>query len=148
MTAFAKQPGVLGLSVQSIHELRPDDPRLEAEVRSALERWRDEQMPGSHNAHLFQLERTMGFCISYDDEADSYWPDQAANALPEALVREFLYSDGICRLTDLDPRLYSVHFRLFAIEDTEYLLVCPYRSRAGNIGGLVVICVDHRFRAR
>jgi len=59
----------------------------------------------------------------------------------EILIREFLYRDGICSLTDERVWLYHMKFRLMAMDGDEYLLVCPYLTDAGNISGILVVCV-------
>lgn len=115
-------------------------------VVEALARWRGREPQSDSHALLFRLEDTRSFVISYDGKTGDYWPDQTNNVVGETIIREFLFSSGICELDGLDPRLYVAKYKVQAMIDTEYLLVCPYPTAAGNIGGLLVVCVNEHLR--
>ena len=116
------------------------------EVLEALERWRSRPKPSEPSDDVFHLDRCRVFTITYDGRAAGYWPDEAGNLIGESLLRDFLFRNGICEIDEPEPRLYAVHYRVIAMDGTEYLLVCPYLTAAGNIGGLVVTCVNLRRR--
>ena len=117
------------------------------EIMAALARWQSRDQPVLPDAEHFQLEQTRCFTISYDGKAGHYWPNEDANLLGESLVRDFLFHDGICTLDVLQPRLFVAKYKVEAILDTEYLLVCPYPTDDGNIAGVVVVCVNRHLKA-
>ncbi|MEO1201972.1 MAG: hypothetical protein AAFX10_04640 [Pseudomonadota bacterium] len=112
-------------------------------VLAALAKWQSRADATAPSPEAFHLEGARCFTISYQGEAGNYWPDEAENVLIESLAREFLFKDGICALDDLEPRLYIARYKVQALTDTEYLLACPYPTEAGNIAGVVVVCVKH-----
>lgn len=116
------------------------------EVVAALSRWRERAPRSEPHPELFRLNDTRSFVISYAGKTDDYWPDQPSNVIGETIIREFLFSTGICDLDDLAPRLYVAKYKVQAMIDTEYLLVCPYPTEAENIGGLLVVCVNEHLR--
>ena len=116
------------------------------QVLGMLQAWQQRPDLTEPAAETFRLEQTRSFVMSYQGQAGSYWPDKEGNWIGECLVREFLFRDGICQLESLDPRLYAAKYKLEALTDVEYLLVCPYPTEAGNIGGMVVICVNQHLR--
>jgi len=70
-----------------------------------------------------------------------YWPNESENDVVETLVREFLYRDGICSLTEERVHLIHMKYNIIALAGDEFVLVCPYLTEAGNISGIVVVCV-------
>jgi hypothetical protein len=111
------------------------------EVLESMASWHrraDHQVSG---VDLFHIDHCTAFSISYDGESGNYWPNETKNYMNEMLIREFLYRDGICSLTDERVRLFHMKFRLMAMDGDEYLLVCPYLTDAGNISGILVVCV-------
>ena len=118
------------------------------DVLRALGDWQSRRVLTETSPEVFHLENTRSFTVSYKGQADDYWPDEAVNRLGEGLVRDFLFKDGICALDDLKPRLYVAKYKVQALSDTEYLLVCPYPTEAGNIAGMVVVCVNQHLRPR
>ncbi len=116
-------------------------------VLAALSDWRRRAEPTAPLSTAFQLEDTRSFAIRYDGETSEYWPDEDSNWLGECLIREFLFRDGICVLDSLEPRLYLAKYKIEAVIDREYLLVCPYPTEAGNLGGTLVVCVNRHLRA-
>lgn len=114
---------------------------------SALGEWEQRSDITDPRANLFHFDNTRAFTISYDGVSGNYWPDEDSNTLGETLIREHFYVDGICRLPDLNARLYVVKYKIQALYDSEYLLVCPYPTRSNNLAGLVVICANHLLRA-
>ena len=90
---------------------------------------------------MLHVENSTLFSITYEGRAGEYWPDESMNNLTETLVREFLFRDGICSISDERVRLIHMKYNVMASEGDEYVLVCPYLSAAGNISGIVVVCV-------
>ncbi len=131
------------LVFQGVEVKRPSDLGDDGVLR-ALEDWQSRGQSTEASPEHFHLDGTRGFTISFDGKADDYWPDEAANDLIESLVRSLLFRDGICALDDLEPRLYVARYKVQALNDTEYLLVCPYPTESGNIAGVVVVCIRHR----
>jgi len=115
-------------------------------VLTALSNWQQRAEPAEPSAKAFRLEDTRSFAIRYDGETDDYWPDEDSNWLGECLIREFLFRDGICVMESLEPRLYLAKYKIEAVIDREYLLVCPYPTASGNLGGVVVVCVNQHLR--
>ena len=128
------------LAFQGATEVNPDKV-CRPEVIDSMATWRhrpDHQVSG---ADLLHIEDCALFSISHEGESGDYWPDESANDTSETLIREFLYRDGICSLTDERVRLFRMKYRVIALDGDEYLLVCPYLTDAGNISGIVVVCV-------
>ena len=117
------------------------------QVLDTLNAWQQRPDVTEPATDAFRLEQTRSFVMSYQGQASGYWPDKEGNWIGECLVREFLFRDGICQLESLDPRLYVAKYKLEALIDVEYLLVCPYPTEAGNIGGAVVVCVNQHLRS-
>jgi hypothetical protein len=111
------------------------------EVIEALTGWRGRADHTASGAELLHVDDCAVFSISYEGNADEYWPDEADNDISETFVREFLYHDGICNITDERVRLLHVKYSIMALTGDEYLLVCPYLTDANNISGIVVVCV-------
>ena len=115
-------------------------------VLTALARWRERSPQSDSGVDRLRLEQTRSFTISYDGESGSYWPDKSSNLVGETLVRKFLFRQGICQLDGLAPRLYVAKYKVEVMNATEYLLVCPYPTEAGNIAGLAVVCINQHLR--
>ncbi len=96
------------------------------------------QLPGSD---LLRLDDCALFSIDYEGKARDHWPSESENDISETLVREFLYHDGICTLSDERVRLFHARYTIMALTGDEYLLICPYLTAAGNISGIVVVTV-------
>jgi hypothetical protein len=122
------------------------DHTCKQEVIEALEGWRGRTDRQSSGAELLHIENCMLFSITYEGEAGEYWPDESMTDITETLVREFLYRDGICSLTDEHVRLVHMKYNVMASEGDEYALICPYLTAAGNIAGIVVVCVNKMIR--
>ena len=106
-----------------------------------LAAWRDRSNHLASGAELFRMPDCPIFSISYEGKAGEYWPNESENDIIETLVREFLYRDGICSLTDERIRLIHMKYNVMALAGDELVLVCPYLTDAGNISGIVVVCV-------
>lgn len=117
--------------------------RCDERLIAALQAWAQRAKPTDPGLDHFHLDDAPAFVVSYQGEVLDYWPDEAKNWLAEAVVRDFLFRDGICLLEDLVPRFFDVKYKVQALSDDECLLVCPYPTDAGNIGGIVVVCADH-----
>jgi hypothetical protein len=133
------------LIFQGATEMSPDD-LDDPELRGALEAWRRrDPLTAAGDTH-FRLERCKCFTISHHAESGDYWPDEESNVLAESLVRDFLYGEGICSIDDLKVRLFRIDYQMMAMDDSEYLLVCPYADESGRIAGLLVVCADQYIR--
>jgi hypothetical protein len=109
------------------------------EASNALEAWRRRSDLNSSGAELLHMPECTAFTISYEGEASEYWPNEPANEMTEGLIREFLYRDGICSLSDARVRLICMKFQIMAMDGDEYVLICPHLTEAGNISGIVVV---------
>lgn len=109
-------------------------------TNNALNAWRQRPDATSSGAELLQMADCTVFSITYEGDAGEYWPNESANEMTEVLIREFLYRDGICSLSDTHVRLICMKYQIMAMEGKEYVLICPYLTEAGNIAGVVVVC--------
>lgn len=139
---FGQHPDNAGAVVfQGYRELDMDG-TLKPHVAEALAVWRRRADPTRPEIDWLCLDETMGFAISYDGKSSNHWPDAASNQLGKTLVRGFLFEDGICNVTEMTPRLFRVAYHVVALQDNEYLLVAPFPSETGAVGGLIVVCVN------
>ena len=109
-------------------------------ANDALMAWRQRSDLNSSGAELLQMSDCAVFSITYEGEASNYWPSESENELTEILIREFLYSDGICSLSDSRVRLICMKYQIMAMDGNEYVLICPYLTEAGNTSGIVIVC--------
>lgn len=116
------------------------------EMHDVLATWRDRPDHHSSGAECFRWEHCPTFSITYEGTAGEYWPNEKENDIIETLVREFLYRDGICSLTDERVRLIHMKYNIMALAGDEFVLVCPYLTEAGNISGILVVCVTKIMR--
>ena len=118
------------------------------DMTEALADWSrrpNRQLSGSD---LLRLDRCTLFSINYEGKTRDYWPNESENDISETLIREFLYHDGICSISDERIRLFHARYSIIALTGDEYLLVCPYMTAAGNISGIVVVTVTKIVRER
>jgi len=111
------------------------------EVIQALATWSHRPNHQLSGSDLLRLDQCAIFSIDYEGKARDYWPNESENDISETLIREFLYHEGICTLSDERVRLFHVRYTIMALTGDEYLLVCPYLTAAGNISGIVVVTV-------
>jgi len=111
------------------------------EVIQALATWNHRPNHQVSGSDLLRLDDCAVFSINYEGKAGDYWPNESENNISETLIREFLYNEGICNLSDEKVRLFHVRYTIMALTGDEYLLVCPYLTAAGNISGIVVVTV-------
>jgi hypothetical protein len=132
---------VAGLAFYTADERDPAT-ACDAPVQEAIGIWHGR--PNRHEPALdcFRLHDSHCFRMNWRGEASDYWPDREANFTSEALVREFLFRGGICTVADEAVRLYAVLYGMMGMDSTENLLVCPYPTASGNIGGIVIVGVD------
>jgi hypothetical protein len=109
------------------------------EANNALIAWRRRSDLNSSGAELLQMADCTAFSITYEGEASDYWPSESANEMTEVLIRDFLYRDGICSLSDSHVRLICMKYQIMAIDGNEHVFICPYLTEAGNISGIVVV---------
>ncbi len=118
------------------------------DVIEALATWRHRPNHQLSGANLLRIENCALFSITYEGKAGEYWLNESENDIGETLVREFLYRNGICTLSDDRIRLVYMKYNIMAMAGDEYLLVCPYLTGEGNISGIVVVCVTKMIRKR
>ena len=111
------------------------------EVIQALATWSHRPNHQLSGSDLLRLDECAIFSIDYEGKTRDYWPNESENDISETLVREFLYHEGICTLSDERVRLFHVRYTIMALTGDEYLLVCPYLTAAGNISGIVVVTI-------
>ncbi len=111
------------------------------DVIQALETWSHRPNHQSSGSDLLRLDECAVFSIDYEGTARDYWPNESENDISETLIREFLYHEGICTLSDERVRLFHARYTIMALTGDEYLLICPYLTAAGNISGIVVVTV-------
>ncbi len=111
------------------------------DVIQALETWSHRPNHHQSGSELLRLHDCALFSIDYEGKAEDYWPNESENDISETLIREFLYHEGICTLSDERVRLFHARYTIMALTGDEYLLVCPYLTVAGNISGIVVVTV-------
>jgi hypothetical protein len=115
-------------------------------MMDALTTWQNRADHQSSGAELFHMPDCPIFSISYKGKAGEYWPNESENDIIETLVREFLFRDGICSLTDERVRLVHMKYNIMALAGDEYVLICPYLTAAGNISGILIVCVTKMMR--
>jgi len=114
------------------------------EVIDALNAWEHRSNQQSRGLQQLRVKKCPLFSISYDGVATDHWPDESANDISETLIREFLYHDGICTLTEPRAHLFHARYKLLSMSGEDCLLVCPFLTAAGNIGGMVVVTVTKK----
>ncbi len=110
-------------------------------IIQALATWSHRSNHQVSGSDLLRLDDCAVFSINYEGKARDYWPNESENDISETLIREFLYDQGICTLSDERVRLFHVRYTIMALTGDEYLLVCQYLTAAGNISGIVVVTV-------
>ena len=95
---------------------------------------------------MFSMDHCTAFSITYEGKAGDYWPNEPANDIVETLVRDFYYRDGICSISDERVRMVRLKYNIMALAGDEFVLVCPYLTEAGNIAGILVVCVTKLMR--
>jgi len=128
------------LAFHGATEVAPDQ-ICTKEVIQALATWSHRPNHQVSGSDLLRLNDCAVFSIDYEGKARDYWPSESENDISETLIREFLYHEGICTLSDERVRLFHVRYTIMALTGDEYLLVCPYLTAAGNISGIVVVTV-------
>ena len=118
------------------------------DVIQALETWSHRPNHQSSGSDLLRLDGCALFSINYEGKARDYWPNESENDISETLIREFVYHEGICTLSDERVRFFHARYSIMALTGDEYLLVCPYLTATGNISGIVVVTVTKVIRGR
>ena len=118
------------------------------DITEALATWSHRPNHQLSGSDLLRLDGCTLFSINYEGKARDYWPNELDNDICETLIREFLYRDGICSLSDERIRLFHARYTIMALTGDEYLLVCPYLTEAGNVSGIVVVTVTRVIRER
>ena len=121
-------------------------PELMEEVQKAVSAWHARENQHASGADMFHFPHCTVFSISYEGDAGEYWPNESSTVLTETLVREFLFRDGICSLTDDHERLVCMKYQVMALDGDEHVMICPYLTEAGNISGIVVVCMTKMLR--
>ena len=128
------------LAFQGAAEVAPEQ-ICTKEVIQTLKTWSHRPNHRLSGSDLLRIEDCAVFSIDYEGKARDYWPNESENDISETLIREFLYHEGICTLSDERVRLFHVRYTIMALTGDEYLLVCPYLTAAGNISGIVVVTI-------
>ena len=128
------------LAFHGAKEVAPEQ-TCNKDVIQALATWSHRPNHQLSGSDLLRLDDCALFTINYEGKARDYWPNESENDISETLIREFLYHEGICTLSDERVRLFHVRYTIMALTGDEYLLVCPYLTAAGNISGIVVVTV-------
>ncbi len=118
------------------------------DVIEALATWSHRSNHQSSGSDLLRLDDCAFFSINYEGKSRDYWPNESENDISETLIREFLYHEGICTLSEERARLFHVRYTIMALQGDKYLLVCPYLTATGNISGIVVVTVTKMIRGR
>ena len=116
------------------------------DITQALATWSHRPNHQLSGSDLLRLDDCTLFSITYEGKSRDYWPNESENDISEILIREFLYHDGICSLSDERIRLFHARYSIIALTGDEYLLVCPYLTEAGNVSGIVVVTVTKMIR--
>lgn len=133
------------LVFQGASEFEPG-PELKEQVDKVLSAWHQRSDSVSSGAEIFHLPGCSVFSISYEGVAGEYWPNESETMLTETLIREFLFHDGICSLTDDHEQLVCMKYQMMALEGDEHVMICPYLTKAGNISGIVIVCLTKMMR--
>ena len=118
------------------------------DITEALATWSHRPNHQLSGSDLLRLDGCTLFSINYEGKARDYWPNELDNDISEILIRDFLFHDGICTLSDERARLFRARFTMIALTGDEYLLICPCLTEAGNISGMVVVTVTKTIRGR
>ena len=70
------------------------------DITEALATWSHRPNRQLSGSELLRLDGCTLFSINYEGKARDYWPNESKNDISETLIREFLYRDGICSLSD------------------------------------------------
>lgn len=118
------------------------------DITEALATWSHRPNRQLSGSELLRLGGCALFSINYEGKARDYWPNESENDISETLIREFVYHEGICTLSDERVRFFHARYTIMALTGDEYLLVCPYLTAAGNISGIVVVSVTKMILGR
>ena len=118
------------------------------DITEALATWSQRPNHQLSGSELLRVDSCTLFSINYESKATDYWPNESENDISETLIREFLYHDGICSISDERIRLFHARYTVMALTGDEYLLVCPYLTAAGNVSGIVVVTVTKMILGR
>ena len=118
------------------------------DITEALATWSHRPNRQLSGSELLRLDGCALFSINYEGKARDYWPNESENDISETLIREFVYHEGICTLSDERVRFFHARYTIMALTGDEYLLVCPYLTATGNISGIVVVTVTKVIRRR
>lgn len=145
MNSFADGDNIADLLVfQGAKEMGSLEP-VDSEMMDALERWKCRPKKSEVDLEHFKIDDVLCFAIDYQGNASGHWPSKEATVLPETLIRTFLFHNGICDLNDPSATLYfQATYKILALDGVEHLFVGAYPTPSGNIGGLVVVCVNNR----
>jgi hypothetical protein len=133
------------LVFQGASEFEPS-PELKAEVQKVVGAWHQRSDQHSPCAEMFHMQDCSVFSITYQGESGDYWPCESDTSLTETLIREFLFDHGICSLTDDHEQLICMKYQIMALDGDEHVMICPYLTEAGNISGIVVVCLTKMMR--
>lgn len=145
MNSFADGDNIADLMVfQGAKEMGALE-SLDSEMMNALERWKRRPQKTEVCLEYLEVDNVVCFAIDYHGNSSEHWPSKDAAVLPETLIRTFLFHNGICELNDPSATFYfQATYKILALDGIEHLFVGAYPTPSGNIGGLVVACVNNR----
>ena len=105
MDFFDKKHSLAELAFHGATELAPEQ-ICTKDVIQALATWSHRPNHQLSGSDLLRLDDCAIFSINYEGKARDYWPNESENDISETVIREFLYDDGICTLSDERVRLF------------------------------------------
>lgn len=84
------------------------------DVIQALATWSHRPNHQSSGSDLLRLDGCALFSINYEGKARDYWPNESENDISETLIREFVYHEGICTLSDERVQFFHARYTTMA----------------------------------
>jgi len=91
------------------------------DISEALATWSHRPNHQSLGLDLLRRDDCALFSITYEGKSRDYWPNESENDISEILIREFLYHDGICALSDDRVRLFHARYSIMALTGDDYI---------------------------
>jgi hypothetical protein len=91
------------------------------DITEALATWSHRPNRQLSGSELLRLDGCTLFSINYEGKTRDYWPNESENDISEILIREFLYHDGICALSDDRVRLFHARYSIMALTGDDYI---------------------------
>lgn len=146
MRFMRDESGIPQLTIHRVASV-PAGEILDAPLQAALAEWLERGRPTENIGALMQFPDCPVLVLDYRGRVQRRQPDEDATTVTESLVREFLFPDGVCELEQMTPVVYTAEYGIMGTDSTETLLICPFATEAGNIGGVLAMCLS-RYLAR